>query len=168
MAVVVGWNEGGTGFRQDTRQGVLPVLLAGTAENHLSPIAFHRGPLGCVGVFRHDHGCGDAAQGCGKAERRGVISRRVRGDAPGDGLVAKRKNRVHRAAEFERADLLEILALEEHRRPAYPVDGRGLKHRRQVGVRTNTRRRFHHVTVFRRASIVDRSSPVIRVDTHAI
>jgi hypothetical protein len=70
-------------------------------------------------------------------ERSAMISRRMRRDAAQRGHVIERKDRVCRAARFERANLLKIFALEKQRRAARIIQSRACQHRRIIDVQAN-------------------------------
>src|SRR2546423_3713268 len=52
-------------------------------------------------------------------------------------FIVERKNRVCRAARFERTDLLEVFALKEQRRAAGGIKPLAGENRRAMNVRTN-------------------------------
>ncbi len=85
--------------------------------------------------MRHHDVRGDPAQARGEREGLGVVARGVGGDAPGGLGVRQGEHRVRGAAELERADALQVLALEEQVRAEAFVEGPGGGDRGAVGVR---------------------------------
>src|SRR5437773_11369711 len=74
-----------------------------------------------------------------RRNRRGlrVIPRRI-GDQPlGKVSLRQRKDQIRRAADLERAALLEILALEKRTHAGFGVEGVRAEHGRALGYRPN-------------------------------
>ena len=86
------------------------------AERNVRAVGFDGANFHLRSVAGHHHPGADAAHLRRQRQRRAVISRRVRHHASRRLRFAERKNRVRRAANFERTGELQIFAFEIQQR----------------------------------------------------
>ncbi len=122
VGMVVGRDQRAAGACQHLRRGRLPRRLVRLALDDVAAVLIHRAPLHGVGVPRHDDVRRDAAHARRQRQRLGVVARAVGHDARRRHLVGELEQRVGRAAELERTDLLQVLTFEEQRTSRHLID----------------------------------------------
>ena len=115
-AITSGWSKGGISVApvslHEPRRGLLAGGEGRLAERDDAAVAFDRGLLHRRRGPRHDDVRRDAADAGRQSQRLRVVAAGMRHDAPRGLRVGELEDCVGRAAILERADLLQVLALE--------------------------------------------------------
>ena len=111
--MVVRVNERRTGSLLYLGRRCLSRFERRAAEDHLGAVTFDGGSLHGRCGFRHYNERRHASHFRGQGEGLRVVSRTVRHDAARRVFITELADRVAGSAEFERADFLKVLALEE-------------------------------------------------------
>jgi len=127
-------NERCTGFARDVVTRGLARVDRGRAQAHGGAEPAHVALLDRRRVFRHDDPRRNPAPLRCVGKCCAMIPRRMRDDAPRRCRGVEREHGVARTARLERADALQVLALEEQRRADFGVDGSARHDRRPVHV----------------------------------
>ena len=133
------------GLCDHPRHGCLSRLEGGFAQHDGRSVRVDRGALCTRDGRRHDDVRGDAAGTRRERQRGAVITRRVRGDTTSRLLGGQRLHRVRRAPVLERADALQMLALEVHAGSEPFVERVRRDHRGVVHERGDALRRGLHI-----------------------
>src|SRR5688572_22930963 len=108
-------DERRAGFTHDSSAGRLTSDLGWFTERDFAAIALDRAQLHLRRIIGHHDVGGNAANPRGAGDGGGMITGRVRRHALTRSGVVEREHGVRGAAGLERADFLEILALEKKR-----------------------------------------------------
>ncbi len=112
-----------TGFVRDARGHLVAIGKCRAAQIQRRAECLDAGDLRGVRTFRHHDVRRNGARFRGQRDGGTMISRRVRDDAALGDVIRQRPHGIARAAELERADVLEILALEYDAASGEVVDG---------------------------------------------
>ena len=130
-------NQGRARFRDHARASFFARPLIRLAENDPAAVALDGAHFHLRRVRRHhDVGRDPAKLRRARESSRMVAGRMGRHPAP-RGFVIEREDRVRRSTRLERADLLEVLALEKERRPTRGIETLTRQNRRAMDVRTD-------------------------------
>src|SRR6266568_4920867 len=113
--IVVGMNEDRAGFRLHAIAGFFAGRYFRLAEGDFAAVRFNRLDFHFRSVPGHYDVCRHAAPGSRACHGRAMIPARLRHDAACRLLVREREDGIRRAANLERAGLLQVLTLKEKR-----------------------------------------------------
>ncbi len=117
------------------------LAIGAVAEDDLRSVPANGRDLDRRRVSRHHHDTWDTSHGRSVSQGSPVVPGRMRDHAARRRRLVQAQHRVGRAARLERADLLQVLALEERLEPELLIEPPGVQDRRPVDVRCDAARR---------------------------